>query len=287
VLFGAGLALALAVLAAGLALLAYTSPVTLLTVGRVTLVLLFLPAIGVLLVNLAALRKARYGVDRNAIVIRWGRAEQMIPLPEVDGILQGIGQSHVSRFRGLRWPGYWRGRGWISGLGSVHFYCATPANRHLIILTAAGAYAISPQDPNRFMDLYAAQRAMGPSETREQRLVQPRVMHRGLLSDPAAVLLFGLGGAINLLLAVILGSRYDSLPHTLTLHLDKAGLPDRVGGADQIFLLIILGAVAWLANGVLGAFIYSRMGERMAAYFLWGGAVLLQFLLWVALAGLI
>ncbi len=285
--FGAGLVLALAVLAAGLAQLSFTAPVTLLTVGRVTLVLLILPAIGLLIVNLTALRTARYGVDRNAIVIRWGRAEQVIPLPEVEGILQGIGDSYISRLRGLRWPGYWRGRGWISGLGSTHFYCATPADRHLIILTGAGAYAISPRDPNRFMDLYGAQRAMGPSETVAQELVQPQILHRGLLSDPAAVLLLGLGATINLLLAAILANRYGDLPHTLTLHLDPAGLPDRVGGADQIFVLILLGAVAWLVNGILGALIYSRSGERMAAYLLWGGGVLLQLLLWVALAGLI
>ncbi len=286
-LFGAGLALALAILAVGLAILAYNSPVTLLTVGRASLVLLTLPAIGVILVGVAELRSASYSVDRNAIVIHWGRVVQVIPLPEVEGILQGIGRGHVSRFRGLRWPGFWRGRGWISGLGSVHFYCTAAADRQLVILTAAGAYAISPADPDKFMDLYATQRGMGVTEVVEQRLEQPRVLHRGLLRDPAAGLLLGLGGALNLLVVAVLAARYGGLPHTLTLHVDQAGVADRVGGAEQLFLLLGVGTLVWLANGALGAVIYGRWGERMAAYLLWGGAALVQILLWVALAGLI
>ena len=284
--FGASVALALATLAAGLGVLVLSSPVDLLTVARGLLIVLILPAVGVVLVGLAQLRSANYAVDRNAILIRWGRTVQTIPLPDVEGILQGIGKGHVSRFRGLRWPGYWSGRGWISGLGSVRFYCTTPADRQLVILTGAGAYAISPKDPDRFMDLYATQRGMGISESMEQTLVQPSILRRGLLTDPTAGLLLAMGGALNLLLVAILASRYGRLPHTLPLHYDQAGLPDRLGGPGQLFLLIALGAIAWLANGALGAVIYRRSGERMAAYLLWGGAVLLQVLLWVAIAGL-
>ena len=286
-LFGVLVLLTLALLDCGLVVIVFTSPITLLTVLRALVVILSLPVMGMVVYGLSGLRGASYSIDRNAIVIRWGGTAQVIPLPNVEEILRGGDLGRISRFRGLRWPGYWTGRGRVGGVGSVRFYCTTSARRHLVIRTKSGTFAISPQDPDRFVDLFASQQEMGISEVVEQTLVQPGISHRGLLSDRSAGLLLGLGAILNLLLYAILAAQYGRLPHTLPLHFDAVGLPDRVGGPSQLFVLIALGTSAWLVNGVLGAAIHRWLGERMAAYLLWGAAAGLQVLLWVAITNLI
>ncbi len=51
--------------------------------------------------------------------------------------------------------------------------------------------------------------------------------------------------------------------------------------------MVGIGTAAWILDGVLGAVLYRRFGERMAAYLLWGAAALLQILIWIAIVGLI
>jgi hypothetical protein len=282
-LFGIGLILALILLDIGLVALILTSPVDLLTVVRASLAVLTLPVMGVVLGGLMGLKSAIYRVDRNAIAIRWGPVEQIVPLPDVEEVLQGTDLGRVTRFRGLRWPGCWVGRGRIDGLGAVQFYCAAPLHRHLVIRTAVGSYAISPQAPDKFMDLLATQRAMGVLEPREHRLTQPQL---GGLSRVGGVLLT-LGGLFNLFLYVLVGAQYGRLSHALPLHFDLAGVPDRVAPPSQLFVMVGFGTAAWVLDGVLGAILYRRFREPMAAYLLWGAAAILQILIWIAVVGLI
>ena len=292
-LFGLGMILALASLDAGLVVLALTSPITPLTVLRTSLVLLSLPVMGLFLYGMLGLNSARYTLDRNVLVIRWGKTVQVIPLPKVDGILRGTDLGRVSRFRGLRWPGHWTGRGQIGGVGLVQFYCTTPLESQVIIKTRAGSFAISPENPDRFMDQFATQRRMGPSEgaTVEQTFTQPQILHRGFFSDRAGRLLLALGGILNLALFVLLTMNFNRLPRTIPLHFDLVAQavfrPDRIGASSQLFSLAALGTAAWLLNGILGTVIYRRWGERMAACLLWGAAAGLQVLLCAAIIGLI
>jgi hypothetical protein len=282
-LFGLGMILMLILLDLGLASLILTSPVDLLSVLRALLVVLTLPVMGIVLFGVMGLRSASYRVDRNAISIRWGQVEQVIPLPDVEEVLPGTDLGRVTRFRGIRWPGCWVGRGRVEGVGAVQFYCTSPLHRHLVIRTAVGSYAISPQSPTKFVDLLATQRAMGVLEPGEHQLTQPQL---GRLDRVGGALLL-VGGVLNLFLYFLVGAQYGRLPHRLPLHFDPAGLPDRVGPSSQLFVMVGIGTAAWILDGALGVILYRRFGERMAGYLLWGAAAVLQILIWVAIAGLI
>ncbi len=286
-LFGLGMILVLALLDIGLVTLVFTTPISLLSVIRALAVLLTLPVIGVTLYGLFGLNNASYLVDRNAIEIRWGRVVQVIPLGSIEGIRKGEGLGRVTRFRGIRWSGFWLGRGRITGLGAVQFYCSAPLARQLLIQTPSGSYAISPENPDRFMDLVATQKEMGPSEPVEQVMEQPAIGHRGLFSDRTGVTLAAAGGGLNLLLYFFLAAQYGRLPHTLPLHFDLTGAPDRFGNTSFLFGLIALGTVAWLLNGFLATAAFRWLREQMVAYLLLGGAVGLQILLWIAVIGLV
>lgn len=281
-LFGLGAIVALVLLDGGLVALILTSAVDLLTVVRAILVILTVPAMVILLFGASGLRSASYRVDRNAITIRWGRVQQVIPLGDVEKILRGTELGKVTRFRGLRWPGCWVGRGWVEDVGTVQFFCTSALDRHLIITTPVSSYAISPQAPEKFVDLLETQRAMGVVEPREHRLTQPRWGQR----DRVGAALLVLGGVLNLCLYIFVGARYGGLPHSVPLHFDLAGLPDRVAPPSQLFVMAGLGSVAWMLDGALGAILYRRIGAAMAAYLLWGAAAVVQVLVWIGLAEL-
>jgi hypothetical protein len=99
-LFGLGMILVLILLDLGLASLILTSPVDLLSVVRALLVVLSLPVMGIVLFGLMGLRSASYRVDRNAIAIRWGQVEQVVPLPDVEEVLRGKELGRVTRVLG-------------------------------------------------------------------------------------------------------------------------------------------------------------------------------------------
>ena len=52
-----------------------------------------------------------------------------------------------------------------------------------------------------------------------------------------------------------------------------------MGVRSDVFILPVIGAMTLLVNVLIGMVVYQR--ERMASYVLWGGMVLVQFLLWV------
>ncbi len=281
-LVGLGMLLALILLEIGLIVLVLTAPITPLSVLRSVLILLILPLMGAVLYGLYSLNNACYALDRNALVIRWGAKTQIIPLTNVDGVLQGMDLGRAKRFRGLRWPGFRSGRGQIENLGQVRYYCTAPWERQLVLQTPAGAYAISPENADRFMDRLVVQQAMGPAEELEQVLLQPALRHSGLFSDRLGHSLLALGGLLNLALFAFLASHLARLPHTIPLHFDLSGTADRLGSPNQLLVMAGLGTAAWLVDSVLGALIYQRTGERIAAYLLWVAAVCVQILLLAA-----
>ncbi len=89
--------------------------------------------------------------------IRWGQAEQISPFLTWKKFA-GADLGRVARFRGIRWPGCWVGRGRVEGVGPVQFYCTSPLHHHLVIRTALvrtpfppgpGKVRGSPGDPAR------------------------------------------------------------------------------------------------------------------------------------------
>src|SRR5262249_39971353 len=94
----------------------------------------------------------RYVVDRNALSIRWGNLQQIIPLDRVERLIPGE-EMDLPHIEGLSWPGNHVGRGYASQLGDVLFYSAhrDPAEI-LYIETPDQAYAISVPDQQLFLE---------------------------------------------------------------------------------------------------------------------------------------
>jgi len=90
-----------------------------------------------------------------------------------------------------------------------------------------------------------------------------------------------LAGLILLCMAFVV---YPGLPEAVAMHFDPLGRPDLMVPPERIFYLPLIGSCVTVANFILAIVLYDR--ERLASYFLWGGAALVQVLLIVALRGI-
>ena len=161
----------------------------------------------------------------------------------------------------------------MDNVGPVRFFCSTPLERQLVIQTAGLAYAISPENCDRFMSMFAAQRAMGPSEDIRASSTHSGPEDGNWTADTTARWLLGAAGGLNLALYILVAAVWNRLPAAIPLHFAPDGMVDRLGAPANLFTLVGFGTAAWLLNGLLASFLYRRPGERTAAYLLWGASV--------------
>jgi hypothetical protein len=223
----------------------------------------------------------RYQLDRNGVVIRWGGNERIVPIRDIKHIISGdrLGNTVIAR-RGVRWPGHERGGGDVPGIGQTRFYASRPLTQQLILVTDGPALAISPVDPQGFLEAFGRRRELGPNTLLERGVRHSRWLTWSLWTDQAASALLGAGLFINLGLFGYLSARYPGLDLQLPLHFNSLGQADRIGTKAELFSLPIIGLIIFGANLILGLILYRR--ARAGAYLLWGASAAAQALLWLA-----
>jgi len=151
----------------------------------------------------------------------------------------------------------------------------------VLLVTPSLAYAISPSEPEAFLREFELRRGMGPTQLVKQSSHQAAFAGWFLWTDRAAQGLIISG----LLTAAALFGRlcwhYAALPERLALHFNDQGQVDRIGQRSELFALPVIGLIVLLVNLILGYLLYRR--ERPGAYLIWGSAVAVHALLWLAL----
>lgn len=263
-----------------------TQPVGPLTFILVLIVLGSLPLLGLIGYQLYGLARSGYAIDRNAVTIQWGPIKQIVPVESIQRVMLGTEvEDGVKYFRGWRWPGLMQGQGELSEAGFTVFYATTALSQHLILVTPAISYAISPADAAGFIESIKARYELGPTQAVEHTTEHPAFFDWPLWSDRVAHYLLITGATMCLLLFGLVTLRFPQLPPVLPLHYNVLGLPDRSGPATQAFILPLIGVLALAANTVLGGVFYRR--EQVAAYLLWGGTIVVQVLLWIGTVNLL
>jgi len=282
---GVMLVAAIVLVMAGLLVWAFTQPVSIWTFVIGLVLLVGAAVVTVLVYWLNGLLHSGYTFDRNALTITWGANEQVIPMTQIQRVMPGSEIAGRVRFRGVRWPGYWVGYGQVEGLGPTLFYATVSPQEQVFIITEGLAYGLSPEEPEGFMRTLQTRLEMGPTQQVEMSSHGPAFLQWDFWRDRLGLGLLGTALTAVLALFGLLCARFPALPRLLPLHFDAAGHPDRLGPQGQVFFVPLIGLIVLLANGGLGGWLYRR--ERLAAYLLWGGAVLVEVLLWAAGLGIL
>jgi uncharacterized membrane protein len=160
-------------------------------------------------------------------------------------------------------------------------YATAPLDQQVIIVTPERSYAVSPYDDEAFLDAFRTRLEMRPTQNVAHARLLPPYMTWPMWGDRIALLLLILAIGINLAMFGLSAGRFPAAPAQLALHFDSAGLADRWRDKPQLFLPPLIALITLAINVGFGFWLYRRE-ERLAAYMLWGGAIAIQMLFFVA-----
>lgn len=221
-----------------------------------------------------------YYLSRNGLVIRWGLAQQRIPLDHIQEIVPGHALPAPPTFIGLNIAGLRLGWGKLADYGRVKFHTTAAVAESLFVITPQQTYVISPSQPEQFLQAWQARQSLGPTQRWSTGRQWGWPFNYPILTDRLAWWLLSLAFLTGLAQLGYLSSIFVDLPRSLPIHFDAFGLPDRIADKSTLLTLPTLGLAALALNGVLGILVYRW--EKVAAYLLWGSGLALQLCLWVA-----
>lgn len=247
-----------------------------------------LPIVGAAAAALAGYRlygliTARYLVTREGIGIRWGLAVEEIPLASAR--IERPAGTVTARLRPnsrLRWPGCVVGSGLVEGLGRVEFFSTRGPADTLLVISPDRILAISPPDPEAFVQAFhngARQGSLDPIEPRSER---PDLLPGQLWTDRYSRLVILVGLALPVSLLGYLGFVSPGLPDQIAFGFGPAGAPGPLVGSGRLLLFPLVGVLCWSVDLVIGAVLYRRVRDRWTAFALWITAAAVGVFLWAA-----
>lgn len=226
-----------------------------------------------------------YWVDRNAVTIVWGLTRQIVPMGQIERIVDEPGIAPLQEHAPWHWPCPNRRRMRTEAFGTINAYGTKPLREQIVLVTPHENYGVSPADPKRFLEALQDRFALGPSRALAPELQRPPVWTWPLWRDRAALFLMGAGLVGLLIMFAALTFRYPDLSPDLPMHFDVAGLPDRISPKSELFTLPVIGLVVWVFNTAVGVWLYRHV-QRGGAYLLWFGALAVQGIAGLALFNL-
>ena len=151
-------------------------------------------------------------------------------------------------------------------------YLASTTENLLLVATPKRVYAISPEDPDTFLNSFQRSLELGSLTPLSSISVLPAAYLARVWSNIAARVLLVSGFVLNLLLfmgvSLLIPSR-----ETVSLGFYPTGAPLPAGPAAQMLLLPILGTFIYLTDLTAGMFFFRRQKYYLIAYLAWGSSV--------------
>jgi hypothetical protein len=221
-----------------------------------------------------------YGIDRNGLYIRWAGNQAIIPLERIVTI--DLGSAPVFLPLGLfqRVGTYW-GRAFASE-APLYLYATQPPRECLIIYTADAAYALSPEDPEAFVQDLEQRRSLGATKPMHPSLEYGRAFHYAFWRDGTVLALIVAAVIINLLAFGLIAVAYPALAPLVEMRFDATGALAELRPRHQTLFLPLAAFGLSLLNAAAGLALYQRLppGARL----LQGASVIVQLLFLVAVA---
>jgi len=227
-----------------------------------------------------------YWVDRNAITLRWAHFQQVIPTQSVREIAHGTMLYGDERSSLRRWPMPFLALASQPTADSVNLCATLPPAECVMLKTDAGIYALSPADADGFVEALQERYRLGATQIVAPVRVRRTWLANTLGDDPQGVWLLVIGLIGVLLLFAVLTISFPNLPDVLAVRYNSQGLPEEIREKIALFRLLVIGLLAWSVNAVGGVW-FSAQRQRIGAHMLWGGAIVVQVFLLLALISLI
>jgi hypothetical protein len=233
--------------------------------------------------RLYGLATARYVLNRDGFSLQWGFSFEQIPISTITNILKG--EEITIRLKpslGISWPGCVVGQREVENFGRVEFFATAPTSRQIIIPLEKRSLVISPPDVEAFHQSFLDAVRMGALEEIPPVTSRPDFFSARLWADLWARSMIILGLLLILLLLGYLAFRVPHLPASVPFGFDLMGRPNLLVLPSQLLLLPIVGGFCWLADFVIGIWLYRQEQNRQVAYVVWFTGIVLGGLLWGA-----
>ena len=217
----------------------------------------------------------RYFLKHSSLELHWGFQREIIPLDLVEWAHPVSDFDSPMPLPGFLLPWQYYGRRNIRGLGAVEF-AATDKQNMVLIRADDRHFVISPVDAHAFAQDFENVSMLGVAEPIEPVSQNLRSMLGEIIQDGAAkkLLIAGLAGILLLAAVTIVFSATRLTVIWTTL--------EQVS-SSRLLLLLLVGALIWLLNTLLGGYFYLRgLLEKRWIHLIWGWSVLISLILAVA-----
>jgi hypothetical protein len=223
-----------------------------------------------------SLWRAAYHLERDGIYLRWGLREEIIPMDLVTWV-RTEEELEVKLPRPLfRWPGAILGVSTLAD-GTKVEYLAAQSNRLIIISAGERLFAISPSNLEEFFLAYHRFAELGTLTPLTAYSAYPANLLRRIWGSPPARYLL-LGGLLTSILLLVFVSLYIPNLTTVSLRLNQDGTPTEMLPSVYLLLLPVLNGVLFLANALLGMYLFRWDERQPLAFLLWGSGLFTSFL---------
>ncbi|GIV70281.1 PH domain-containing protein [Caldilinea sp.] len=261
-------------------------PIDLLQFVLFLAVVLSIPVLIHLIYRTWAAFSVEYWIDRNAVTLHWAHFQQVIPMQSVREIVQGAPWLEAPKANLLRWPLPFLDVEAQPSAQSIHLCATRPPSECITLKTDVGAYVLSPSDEVGFIEALQERRRLGATQNVQPERVRRTWLATTLGADRQGLWLLGIGLVGVLLLFAVLTIRFPDLPDVLAVRYNSQGLPVEIREKTVLFRLVFIGLLAWAVNAIGGVWLAGQR-HQTAAHMLWGGAIVVQVFLLLALISLI
>jgi hypothetical protein len=227
-----------------------------------------------------SLFRANYSIDRDKVSLNWGLRVEQIPVSDVEWVRPK--EALPSRL-GLPWihlPGALTGVHHNPDLGVVEFL-ASDSKSLLLVATSKRVFAISPQDPNGFMQELQHTIEMGSLSPSEPQSVFPVFIIATAWESNLARYFWLAGLLLNIGLLTWVTFLIPSLGQIPLGFLPSGATGDPVPGAGLI-LLPVVSLFFYIIGWAAGLTFYRRPDHRPLAHIVWASGVLSTILFLLA-----
>jgi hypothetical protein len=267
-----GLIVALSGLVVSLFLLALGSALGPLFLLYLLLALFLAVPLPLVIYRFTSFVRGHYIVERDGVRLQWGLRVEDIPIDQIEWVRLADDLLIPLTPPRLRWPGAVVGATRHADAGRVEFLAASLENM-VIIGTRKHVFAISPEDPQLFVDIYEEMLEQGSLAPLRPFSAYPDFLLADVWRARAAQALLVPAVVLNLALFIwvsLLIGAYQEIP----LGFSAGGAPlDSVPSAN-LFLLPVVNLLLLLGAFALSLVFYRQRKDHPMTYILWSSSAL-------------